>query len=129
MAATAVRPRSRATTIALWVGQIFLAVQFAGAGFVKLAGAPEMVDMFATVGAGPWLRFAVGTLELAGALGLLIPRLSGLAALGLTALMVGAIATNLLVLGASPVLPIAFGVVAAMVARGRWTHTVALVRR
>jgi uncharacterized membrane protein YphA (DoxX/SURF4 family) len=99
---------SRAMNIALWVLQAVLAFQFAGGGLLKLSGSPEMVDLFATIGVGPWLPYLVGTLELAGAAGLLIPRLSGLAALGLAGLMVGAAATNLFILAASPWLPIGF---------------------
>ena len=65
----------------------------------------------------------VGALELAGAAGVLIPRLSGLAALGLVCLMAGAILTNVLVLGASPLLPIGLLGVSALVAWGRWPRT------
>ena len=34
----------------------------------KLAGDPVMVDMFADIGAGQWLRYLVGALEVAGGL-------------------------------------------------------------
>lgn len=117
----------RAFTIALWVVQVLLAFQFAGAGLFKLSGAPEMVDMFATIGVGQWFRYVVGTLELAGAVGLLIPRLAGLAALGLAGLMLGAIATNLLILDASPWLPIGLLLMGALIVWGRWQQTRALV--
>ena len=46
--------------------------------------------MFHQMGADDWFRYLVGTLELAGGIDLLIPRLAGLAALGLTGVMVGA---------------------------------------
>jgi putative oxidoreductase len=119
VAATGSAPSRRLAGIALWVLQAALAFQFAGAGLVKLTGSPEMVDMFATIGAGPWLRYLVGALELAGAVGLLVPMLSGLAALGLAALMVGATVTNLLILGASPWLPVGMLAASALVAWGR----------
>jgi putative oxidoreductase len=77
-----------------------------------------MVEMFATIGMGQWFRYVVGALEIAGAVGVLIPRLSGLAALGLVCLMEGATATNVLVLGASPLLPIGLLLVSAVVAWG-----------
>ena len=129
--ATATRRPGFATvaTVLLWVVQAVLAFQFAGAGFMKLSGAPAMVDMFTTIGAGQWLRYLVGALELAGAVGLLVPRLAGPAALGLVALMIGATITNLFVLGASPWLPIVFGLVAALVAGARRAQTAALVAR
>jgi uncharacterized membrane protein len=119
-------PAARAANVALWVLQAVLAFQFAGGGLLKLTGSPVMVELFAAIGAGQWLRYVVGALEVAGAVGLLVPRLSGLAALGLAGLLVGATATNLFVLGQSPWLPIGLLLVSAMIARGRWPQTKAL---
>jgi uncharacterized membrane protein YphA (DoxX/SURF4 family) len=119
----------RLTTIALWVLQAALAFQFAGAGFLKLTGAPEMVELFADIGAGQWLRYAVGVLEVAGTVGLLVPPLSGLAALGLAALMGGAAVTNQFVIGESPWLPIILLLASALIAWGRRSWTRALVDR
>jgi uncharacterized membrane protein YphA (DoxX/SURF4 family) len=102
--------------LAPWAVQAVLALQFAAGGMLKISGNPEMVDMFATIGAGQWFRYAVGVLEIAGAIGLLIPRLCGLAALGLAALMTGAVITNIAFLDTSPALPAAFLVVAALIA-------------
>jgi putative oxidoreductase len=115
--------RRRALTIALWALQALLALVFAMAGQAKVFGDQAMVEMFAAIGVGQWFRYAVGALELAGAVGVLIPRLSGLAALGLLCLMAGATLTNVLVLGASPLLPIGLLVVSALVAWGRWPRT------
>jgi putative oxidoreductase len=112
--------RRRALSIALWALQALLAVMFVMAGLSKVFGDEAMVEMFATIGIGRWFRYLVGTLEIAGAVGVLIPRLSGLAALGLACLMVGAVVTNVFVLGASPLIPIALLVVGGMVAWVRW---------
>jgi putative oxidoreductase len=114
---------ARALSITLWALQLLLAFQFAGGGWLKLSGAPVMVELFDAIGAGQWLRLLVGVLEVAGALGLLIPRLSGLAALGLTALMLGASATNLLILGVDPWLALVLLLLSALVAWGRWPET------
>ena len=121
--ATRKAPGARAGNVALWVLQAVLAFQFAGGGLLKLTGSPEMVDLFATIGAGQWLRYLVGALEVAGAVGLLVPRLSGLAALGLAALMAGATVTNLFVLGESPWLPVGLLLVSAVIAWGRRPRT------
>ncbi len=59
----------------------------------------------------------------------LVPRLSGLAALGLVCLMVGATLTNLLVLGASPLLPLGLLALSGLVAWGRRGRTRALLGR
>jgi putative oxidoreductase len=122
----AARATSRQHTVsifALWVLQVVLAIMFAMAGFAKVGGDQAMVQMFATIGIGQWFRYLVGALEIAGAVGVLISRLSGLAALGLLCLMAGAILTNVLVLGTSPLLPIVLMVVSALVAWGRWPRT------
>jgi hypothetical protein len=115
--------RGRAITITLWVLQVLLAFQFAGGGWLKLSGAPVMVDMFATIGAGQWFRILVGSLEIAGAIGLLIPRTAGLAALGLSGLLVGAIATNLFILDANTWVAVGLLLMSALIAWGRWPQT------
>ena len=105
--------RRRSLNLGLWALQVLLALQFVAGGFLKLSGNPAMVDMFAAIGAGQWLRYVVGALEVAGAVSLLIPRLSGLAALGLVGLMLGAAATNTFILNTNPWLPVGFLVVSA----------------
>jgi putative oxidoreductase len=119
--------RGRALGVALWALQALLALQFAAGGFLKAVGDPAMVGVFAAIGVGQWFRYLVAGLEIAGALGLLVPRLSGPAALGLVGLMAGAVATNALVLSTSPLLPIALLLVAALVAWGRRERTRAVL--
>lgn len=125
----AANPPGRVTNAGLWLLQAALAFAFAGAGYLKLSGAPAMTEMFGQIGAGQWLRYLVGALEIAGAVGLLHPRLSGLAALGLGGLMAGAAVTNQFVLAKSPWLPVGLLVVAVVIARGRWRRTRVLVSR
>ncbi len=120
--------RGRAADITLWVLQILLAAFFLlAAAAPKLAGQQYAVEMFTQIGPGQWLRYLVGALELAGAIGLLIPRLAGVAALGLSGVMVGAVLTQVLVLD-SVVLaltPAFLGVVLGLIARARWPQTTA----
>ncbi|MGH3625444.1 MAG: DoxX family protein [Sciscionella sp.] len=94
----------------------------------KLAGQQYAVEMFNQMGAGQWFRYLVGALELAGAIGLLIPRLAGLAALGLIGVMVGAVLTQVFVFGSGvmALTPALLGVVFGLVAWGRWPQTKAL---
>lgn len=118
--------RGRALNITLWVVQVLLAVFFlvAAAG-PKLAGQQDAVHIFTQIGAGQWFRYLVGALELAGAIGLLIPRLSGLAALGLVGVMVGATLTQVFVLESvvMALTPAFLGIVLGLVAWGRWPQT------
>jgi len=129
VAAPPAENRGRVLNIALWALQALLAIMFAMAGLAKVFGAPAMVEMFATIGIGQWFRYVIGTLEISGAVGVLIPRLSGLAALGLVCLMAGATLTNVSVLGTSPLLTIALMLVSAVVAWGRWSRTKALASK
>jgi len=88
--------RSRGAVIALWTLQVLLALMFiVGSGAPKLFGEAYAVQLFTDLGTGQWLRYVVGVLEVAGGIGLLIPRLAGLAASCLIALMVGATAAQL----------------------------------
>ncbi len=127
---TAAPTRGRAKNVALWALQIVLAAFFVFAAMPKLLGDTTTVEMFNTIGFGQWFRYLTGTCELAGAIGLLIPRLSGLAALGLVGVMVGATLTNLFLLpGMAPaaIVTAVLGIVFALIARSRWDSTKALV--
>ncbi|GIH67792.1 DoxX family protein [Sphaerimonospora thailandensis] len=119
--------RGRALNITLWVFQVLLALQFAFSGVLKLTGSTDMVQMFADIGAGQWFRYLVGVLEIAGAVGLLVRRLTGLAAIGLACLMVGAVITQVAVLGGVPGIEIGFLLVSAFIAWGRFPQTRALL--
>lgn len=120
--------QSRAVNITLWVLQALLALSFVAAGAQKLGGTESVVTLFDHIGAGQWLRYVIGTLEIAGAVGVLIPALSGLSALALGLLMVGATVTNL-VIDLDWRFPVGYLVLAGIVAWGRRARTRALVER
>jgi uncharacterized membrane protein YphA (DoxX/SURF4 family) len=94
------KPRRRTSTL-LWAAQILIAAYFVSfAALPKLTGGGShgSVQEFALIGAGQWFRYFVGTVELAGAIGLLTPWLAGPAAAGLAADMAGATIVNATVL-------------------------------
>ncbi|TVT32062.1 DoxX family membrane protein [Amycolatopsis rhizosphaerae] len=128
-------PRSataRAKTITLWVTQVLLALFLGVASALpKLAGQSYAVQSFDEIGAGQWFRYLVGALELAGAIGLVVPALTGAAALGLVGLLLGATYFQLFVLPdpAYAVAPALLAVVCALLAWGRWPSVRALVNR
>jgi uncharacterized membrane protein YphA (DoxX/SURF4 family) len=107
---------------------MILALGFGSTGVMKLGGAHAMMTMFDQIDAGQWLRYLVGSLELAAAIGVLIPLLSGLAALGLTALMIGAAVTNIAILHTSPLTPLIFLAIAIPVAISQWPETKKITR-
>jgi putative oxidoreductase len=130
LVAAPVSPR-RLGTVLLWTGQILLAALFIFGGANKLFGSnEEMLRNFAKLG-GDWFRYFVGVLELTGGVGLLIPSLSGLAALELTAVMVGAVGTHLFFQPPAyfAAIPATFAVLLLLVARGRTREIKAVLAR
>ncbi|MGY3204823.1 DoxX family protein [Streptomyces sp. TE5632] len=117
----------RAVDITIWACQAVLVLVFLAAGSAKLAGAEEMVKAFDDIGAGQWLRYFVGVVEVIGAIGLLVPRLVGLAALGLAGLMTGAVITNL-VIDAFSLLAVILLLLSVLVAWGRRDRVGTLIR-
>lgn len=115
MTILATRRASRFANIATWIVQVVVGLLFVGGGLAKLFGDPTMVDLFDEIGAGAWLMYFVGACEVAGGVGLMIPRLCGLAAAALGALIVGAIITNVAVVDENPALPIVYLVVLAVI--------------
>jgi putative oxidoreductase len=84
--------RRRARTIALCVAEVLLVALFA----VKSLGPrPEIADALAGTGLDLWLRYFHGVLEAVGAVGLLVPRVSGTVGPWLVCIVVGAILTQL----------------------------------
>ena len=100
------RSSAKIVNIVLWVLQIGAAGMFLMVGFLKLSGNPQLVALFEAIGIGQWFRYLTGSLEVAGAILLLIPRTSGLGALILVGTMLGAVATHLFIVGGSPLMAI-----------------------
>ena len=87
-----------------WILCLLLTFVFLLFGGMKLVGKPVMVQEFNQVGLGQWFRYFTGTLEVAGAIGLLIPKVSRWAALLLGVVMVGALVAHFTVLHSPPAL-------------------------
>ena len=117
-------------SIALWVVQVLLAVVFLGAGGTKLSQPKEKLakNMAFVEDYSQGTVRLIGALEVLGAIGLVLPALTGvlpwltpLAALGLVATMVGAILTHLRRNENSAIaVPVVLLVLAAFVAYGRF---------
>ena len=108
----------------LWILQAVLAAGFVGAAVPKLGDDPFVLAQFADLGFGAAGMHTIGILEMAGAIGLLIPRLVGPAATALSALMVGAVTLTVVHLGFDDAIaPTAYLAVAAFVAWCRRDRT------
>jgi putative oxidoreductase len=112
------RPVAVAVDVLMWTIQVLLAAYFVYSA--SLLFGDGFVGKFTEIGFGQWLRYVTGVLELAGAIGLVIPFLSGLAAIGLTGVMAGAVATELFLLdNGEASLPAMLGGVALAIAVSR----------
>ncbi|MFF4228417.1 DoxX family protein [Streptomyces sp. NPDC001820] len=99
----------------------------------KLIGHSSAAESFDKIGFGDWFMYLTGGLELAGAIALVIPILSGLSALAFMGLMIGAFITQVTVFGGQyAITPVILFVVFGGIAWVRRDHTaelVALVRK
>lgn len=84
----------RVGNVVLWILQVLAALGFLFAAFGKLTRQPATMVVFERMGTDAWLPIVIAVLEIAGAIGLLIPRFVRLAAVCLAALMVGALITH-----------------------------------
>jgi len=123
------KPPGKVFNIILWVLQLAAAAMFFFAGIPKLLGAPQVVAVFETIGFGQWFRYLTGGLEVLCAILLLIPGLSGVGALILMCVMVGAAGTHLFLIGGSPVPAIVLLLVMALIAWARRDRTIRLLGR
>ena len=67
-----------------------LVLAFGAAGLAKLAGVEQMHVSFSTMGLPAWFGYFIGACEVAGAIGLLVRKLTTTAAIGLTLISLGA---------------------------------------
>jgi len=117
---------TRKSNIALWSVQGLLAVLFVFAGGMKLVMPIEMMKGPVEL-PGLFLRF-IGVCEVLGAVGLILPELlhirrelTPVAAAGLTIIMIGATVMTLMGGSVAPaIVPFVVGVLASVIARGRW---------
>lgn len=84
---------SKGRTIIGWVLAVLIALAFLAAAAGKLTG--SATQMFVHWGYPAWFATLIGVLELAGAVGLLIPKTTRYAVLWLTVIMFGAAYTHL----------------------------------
>lgn len=108
----------RGTSIVLWVLQVLLALVFVAVGLAKLSASPQAVEIFEAMGTASWMPYIIGALEIVGAVALLIPRLTALAAAAFVVLLAGAVISHL-IWGGNPVLALVLLILSAVVAWAR----------
>ena len=116
---------SRAGSAALWTAQVLAALLFLFAGSMKLIMPVEA--MAGPLGFPGWFLRFIGTAEVLGAIGLIVPAatriqpwLTPLAAEGLLIIMAGAITTTLMIGGgAQAIVPAVTALILTTIAYGR----------
>lgn len=109
---------------------LFTALVFMGSGATKLLGVGGHADNCVRWGYPPWFVPVVGSVEVLGAIVLLIPRFSSLAALGLAVTMVGAITTRLR--GgeiAQAIFPCVLLIILSIIAHSKWARLQTFIDR
>ena len=77
-----------------WVLQVLLGLAFIASGVKKFTDLPGTVSMFSSIGLPGTLAYVVAGAEVLGGIGLLVPRFTRLAAMGLVLVMVGAVSMH-----------------------------------
>ena len=109
----------KAFNIALWTLQMLVALAFVAAGSGKLLGSADMIALFDAVGIGQWFRYVTGSLEVLGALLLVVPAKTAFGAVLLACVMAGAVVAHLTVLHTAPTAPLVLFALTALIAWGR----------
>lgn len=92
-------PLARRRLILAWLAQLIAAGILGIAGLAKLAANPDAVTLFTTLGAEPWGRLTLGSVELLTTALLLWPRTAARGGMLAVGLMLGAVATHLFKIG------------------------------
>ncbi|MFD5461780.1 DoxX family protein [Kitasatospora sp. NPDC127059] len=130
MPSTATATQSgKAVVRTVWTLRILLALFFALASALpKLLALPAATTVFDAIGAGHWLMYVTGLVELAGAVGLLLRRLAGPAATALIVFLACAFVAQLTAMhGENAGTPFIFMVPLAVIAWNRRTETAELL--
>jgi putative oxidoreductase len=78
--------------VVAWVLQVLLGLAFIASGVKKFTDLPGTVGMFSSIGLPGALAYVVA--EVLGGIGLLVPRFTRLATMGLVLVMVGAVSMH-----------------------------------
>jgi putative oxidoreductase len=125
--ALAAPTQGKALNMTLWTLQVLVALAFLAAGSGKLLGSTDMIALFDAVGIGQWFRYVTGSLEVLGALLIIVPGKSAFGAVLLACVMAGAVVAHLGVLHTSPTAPLVLFVLTALIAWGRRAQLAALL--
>ena len=107
--------------VLLWVLSVLMTLAMAVVGLPKVLGVSPWPEYFATWGYAEWFRVIIGTLQVAGGLALLVPRVARYGAGMLIVIMLGAEVTELTHdVGFGPVVPLVYVGILSLILLFRW---------
>jgi len=90
---------------------VIVSLMFIWSGYMKVTGNPISVQGFADAHLAIWFMYFIGAAEIAGGIGLWIPKLSRWASYGLIVIMIGGVVVTLMNNPAyMALMPLVFGV-------------------
>jgi uncharacterized membrane protein YphA (DoxX/SURF4 family) len=109
---------TKTNKIVYYILLVIVSALFLFSAYSKLSGDPMQVAGFATAHLPIWFMYFIGVAELAGAIGLWIPKLQKLANCGLKVIMVGAVVTTAIFVSVPlAIFPLVVGVVLYYISR------------
>lgn len=93
------KPTKRSPDVIGWTLRVLVALTFLYEGFDKFGERRLWIRVFAEIGIGQWFRYATGTLEIIGAVLLLVPRATTVAVTMLLCILVGAFLAHIFIIG------------------------------
>jgi uncharacterized membrane protein YphA (DoxX/SURF4 family) len=105
-----------------WALRLIVALIFIYEGLDKFGTRRLWIRVFTEIGIGQWFRYVTGSLEIAGAMLLLVPRMTMIAVGLLLCILAGAFLAHVFIIGVGVPHSVIVGVLAAAVAAIGWRH-------
>jgi uncharacterized membrane protein YphA (DoxX/SURF4 family) len=95
-------PAARRSSLVDWSLRLILALVFVYQGMDKFGSRRLWIRVFSEIGVGQWFRYATGAVEIIGAILMMIPKATVVSVALLACTMVGALLTQIAIIGAGP---------------------------
>ncbi len=112
-------PAARRSRLVDWSLRLILALVFLYQGLDKFGSRRLWIRVFSEIGVGQWFRYATGAVEIIGAILVMIRKATAVAVTLLACTMVGALLTQVAIIGVGPQ-TVLVGVLIALILAVGW---------